>query len=77
MLCARTASADAAVAPVLAIAGTVSGFPYQLLVLWTKVNVSVFLVYETVFPKVLAFVRIDDISDVDEGENQDLLKKYP
>ena len=58
LLCARTASADAAVAPVFPVAGTVGGFPCQFLFLWTKVNVSVLLVYETVFPKALAFVRM-------------------
>ena len=56
LLSARTASADTAVAPVFAVVGTVGGC--QLLFLWTKINVSVFLVYETVFPKALALVRM-------------------
>ena len=61
MLSARTASSDAALAPIFAAVGTVGGFPCQLLFLWTKVNVSVLLVYETVFPKALAFVRMPTV----------------
>ena len=44
LLSARTVLANLAVAPILTVTGTIGGFPCQFLFLWTKVNISVFLV---------------------------------
>lgn len=58
-----TVFANFTVAPIFTVSGTVGGFPCQFLFLWTKVNIFVLLIYETVFSEALSLVCMSAVSN--------------